>query len=72
MQKPDDRKNAYESVQNYNAFVMGVHNYYCIATNASQDFAEIAFPIIRSLKTRLKRKYLKQRDMQQFNKETLW
>lgn len=54
MQKPDDRKNAYEVVQNYNAFVMGVHNYYCIATNVSQDFAKIAFPISKSLKARLK------------------
>lgn len=54
MQKPDDRKNAYEIVQNYNAFVMGVHNYYCIATNVSQDFAKIAFPISKSLKARFK------------------
>lgn len=54
MQKPDDRKNAYEVVQNYNAFVMGVHNYYCIATNVSQDFAKTAFPISKSLKARLK------------------
>lgn len=54
MQKPDDRKNAYEVVQNYNAFVMGVHNYYCIATNVSQDFAKIAFPFSKSLKARLK------------------
>ncbi len=54
MQKPDDRKNAYEVVQNYNAFVMGVHNYYCIATNVSRDFAKIAFPISKSLKARLK------------------
>lgn len=54
MQKPDDRKNAYEVVQNYNAFVMGVHSYYCIATNVSQDFAKIAFPISKSLKARLK------------------
>lgn len=54
MQKPDDMKNAYEVVQNYNAFVMGVHNYYCIATNVSQDFAKIAFPISKSLKARLK------------------
>lgn len=54
MQKPDDRKNAYEVVQNYNASVMGVHNYYCIATNVSQDFAKTAFPISKSLKARLK------------------
>lgn len=54
IQKPDNRKTAYEAVQNYNAFVMGEHNYYRIATNASQDFAKIAFPISKSLKARLK------------------
>lgn len=54
IQKPDDRKTAYEAVQNYNAFVMGEHNFYRIATNASRDFAKIAFPIIKSFKIRLK------------------
>lgn len=54
IQKPDDRKTAYEAVQNYNAFVMGEHNFYRIATNAGRDFAKIAFPISKSLKVRLK------------------
>ena len=54
IQKPDDRKTAYEAVQNHNAFVMGEHNFYRLATNASQDFAKIAFPISKSLKVRLK------------------
>lgn len=54
IQKPDNRKTAYEAVQNYNAFVMGEHNFYRLVTNASQDFAKIAFPISKSLKVRLK------------------
>lgn len=54
IQKPDDRKTAYEAVQNYNAFVMGEHNFYRLATNAGRDFAKIAFPISKSFKIRLK------------------
>lgn len=72
MQKPDDRKNAYEVVQNYNAFVMGVHNYYCIATNVSQDFAKIAFPISKSLKARLKENISNKGICSSLIKKTLW
>lgn len=54
IQYPDSRETAYKSVQNYNAFVMGVHNYYRLATNVSCDFARIAYPVLKSLKTRLK------------------
>lgn len=54
IQYPDSRETAYKAVQNYNAFVMGVHNYYRLATNVSCDFAKIAYPVLKSLKTRLK------------------
>ena len=54
IQYPDSRETAYKAVQNYNAFVMGVHNYYRLATNVSCDFARIAYPVLKSLKTRLK------------------
>lgn len=54
MQNPIDAKCAYETVQNYNAFVMGVHNYYCIATHVSQDFGNIAYHVCKSLNTKLK------------------
>lgn len=46
-------KECYQSVQNYNTFVLGVHNYYSMATHACLDFAKIAFPIGKSLKGRL-------------------
>lgn len=54
LQTPDSRETAYKTVQNYNAFVMGVHNYYRLATNVSRDFAKIAYPVLKSLKVRLK------------------
>lgn len=54
IQYPDSRETAYKAVQNYNAFVMGVHNYYRLATNVSCDFARIAYPVLKSLKIRLK------------------
>lgn len=54
IQTPDSRETAYKAVQNYNAFVMGVHNYYRLATNVSRDFAKIAYPVLKSLKIRLK------------------
>ena len=31
--------------KSYNAMVMGMHNYYCMATMVSADFAEIAFKV---------------------------
>ena len=54
MQNPNDKETAYKSVQNYNAFVMGVQNYYRLATNVSRDLAKIAYPVGKSLKARLK------------------
>lgn len=36
-------KEAYVNIDRYNAYVIGVHNYYNIATHSSQDFGEISF-----------------------------
>jgi len=43
-----------ETVNKFNATVLGVHNYYCIATMTSIDFAEIAYIVNKSLKCRTK------------------
>lgn len=43
----------YKAINNYNSFVIGVHEYYCMATNASLDFRKLAFSSHKSLKTRL-------------------
>ena len=37
------------NVANYNAMVLGVHSYYCVATDVSRDFYEIAYKLIKTL-----------------------
>lgn len=41
-------------VNEYNSIVLGLHNYYKIATNVSGDFAEIDFYVRKTLENRLK------------------
>ena len=43
-----------ETVNKYNSTVLGLHNYFCIATMVSSDFAEIAYIVNKSLKCRTK------------------
>ena len=54
-----DKETAYRCIGQYNAFVLGVHEYYSIATEVSKDFHKISFHVNRTLKdklrTRLKR-----------------
>ncbi len=42
-------------VMNYNAAVLGAHNYYSVATNVNLDFCKIAYSVNKSLKCRTKR-----------------
>ena len=44
----------YRLIQKYNAYVIGVHNYYALATHVNIDFHEIAFDVKKSLYNRLK------------------
>jgi hypothetical protein len=44
-----------ENVNKYNSTVLSLHNYYKIATMVSQDFAEIAYIVNKSLKCRTRR-----------------
>ena len=37
----------------YNSYVMGIHNYYSMATHANQDFSEIGFSVKRTMKCRI-------------------
>ncbi len=54
IQCPSDRNEEYKAIGAYNAYVSGVHNYYCFATHISRDMRKIAFPIIRTMKNRLR------------------
>ena len=43
----------FKVVNDYNSFIMGVHNYYCMATSASPDIQQLAFEIKIAIKNRL-------------------
>lgn len=43
-----------ENVEAYNATVLGIHNYYKVATNVNLDFHKIAFVVKKSLNCRTK------------------
>ena len=49
------KRQGYEAVLNYNAYVIGIHNYYSSATHVSLDFSQIAFSVKKSLKARIKK-----------------
>ena len=49
----------YRLIQKYNSYVMGVHNYYSIATHVNIDFHKIAFDVKKSLYNRLKHRLQK-------------
>lgn len=59
VQKPIGKRSGHLSVDCYNAYVIGVHNYYEIATHVSVDFFKISYSSYKSLITRLKKKLMK-------------
>ena len=54
IQKPQGVQTGYGAVNKYNAYVIGIHNYYAKATLVSLDFSQIAVGVKKSLKARLK------------------
>lgn len=46
----------YAEVSRYNSFVLGVHDYYGMATKVSADFRPIAFSVQKSLKARMRQR----------------
>lgn len=54
-----DKHVEYKLIQKYNAYLIGVHNYYCIATHVNLDFQTIAFDVKKSLYNRLKHRLQK-------------
>ena len=45
IKNPSKQSELDRNISLYNAMVMGMHNYYCMATMVSADFAEIAFKV---------------------------
>lgn len=50
---PADENEEHKYIMDYNSYVLGVHNYYRIATHVSRDFSEIGFSVKRTMKCRL-------------------
>ncbi len=59
VQKPIGNRSGHSSVDCYNAYVIGVHNYYEIATHAAVDFFKISYSSYKSLITRLKKRLMR-------------
>lgn len=45
---------SYKNINAYNSYVIGIKNYFCVATHVSIDLAEIAYRLSRTLHNRLK------------------
>ncbi len=69
IQKPKDTEAEYKAVATYNAYVIGVHNYYEIATHVSKDFRKIAFTVKRALTKLKKRPISNKTDMLKYIRE---
>ena len=57
IQKPDSGKDKYKMIQNYNSKVMGIHNYYRIATRICLDCRKIAYQVTAVFKNRMRKNY---------------
>ena len=55
MAHPADTNDGSRAVDAYNAYVLGIHNYYRIATNITLDMRKIAFLVKHELNARLRR-----------------
>lgn len=53
----------YKAINNYNSFVMGIHNYYCMAASANPDIQPLAFAIKISIKNRLQDRVKRRKDL---------
>ncbi len=51
-----DQLAEYRRVNHYNSYVMGIHQYYCMATSVSADFQPLAYEIKASIRARLQKR----------------
>lgn len=59
LRKTYDPNMEYKLIQKYNSYIIGIHNYYCIATHVNIDIHKIAFDVKKSLYNRLKHRLTK-------------
>ncbi len=54
-----EKRMEYKLIQQYNAYIIGIHNYYNIATHVNRDIQKIAYDVKKSLYNRLKHRLKK-------------
>lgn len=59
LRKTYDKGMEYKWLQMYNSYLIGVHNYYSIATHVNLDFQTIAYDVKKSLYNRLRHRITK-------------
>lgn len=57
IQYPKNENDRYKMIQNYNSKVIGIHNYYRIATRISLDCRKIAYQTMAVFKNRIRKKF---------------
>lgn len=62
IQNPKNIEMEYREIQIYNSMVLGIHNYYRIATNINIELQHVAFLIDRTFKIRLRDRIKKKSD----------
>lgn len=55
-----DKRMEYRLIQQYNSYIIGIHNYYSIATHVNRDIQKIAYDVKKSLYNRLKHRLKKE------------
>ena len=62
IQHSKDNMAEYAAVNNYNSYIMGIHNYYSMATAANPDMQTLAYEIKISIKNRLQERVKRRED----------
>lgn len=62
IQHSSDDMAEYAAINNYNSYVMGIHNYYKMATAANSDMQTLAYEIKISIKNRLQERVKRRKD----------
>ena len=62
IQHSSDEIEEYKVINDYNSFIMGIHNYYRMATAASPDIQQLAFEIKIAIKNRLQERVQQRKD----------
>lgn len=62
IQFASEQNKEYLAINDYNSFVMGIHNYYCMATAANNDIQTLAYEIKIAIKNRLQERVKRRKE----------